>query len=124
MAAAIGTGSAAPKAVPMARKLAYRNLFHDQLSLFVTLVGIVFSVVLVAVQCSIYLGSEFRIVSVMDHIKTDLWVLPGGAASRVSLGCPVWSSSGLLYQENRLRVERRAAHRAAARVVSRRPSLF
>ena len=46
MAAAIGTSSAAPKAVPMARKLAYRNLFHDQLSLFVTLVGIVFSVVL------------------------------------------------------------------------------
>jgi putative ABC transport system permease protein len=77
MAAAIGTGSAAPKA----RKLAYRNLFHDQLSLFVTLVGIVFSVVLVAVQCSIYLGSEFRIVSVMDHIKTDLWVLPGGTKS-------------------------------------------
>jgi putative ABC transport system permease protein len=65
----------------MARKLAYRNLFHDQLSLFVTLVGIVFSVVLVAVQCSIYLGSEFRIVAVMDHIKTDLWVLPGGTKS-------------------------------------------
>jgi putative ABC transport system permease protein len=81
MASAIGTSSAAPKAVPMARKLAYRNLFHDQLSLFVTLVGIVFSVVLVAVQCSIYLGSEFRIVSVMDHIKTDLWVLPGGTKS-------------------------------------------
>jgi putative ABC transport system permease protein len=78
---AIGTSSAAPKAVPMARKLAYRNLFHDQLSLFVTLVGIVFSVVLVAVQCSIYLGSEFRIVAVMDHIKADLWVLPGGTKS-------------------------------------------
>ena len=46
------------KAMPMARKLAYRNLFHDRLSLLVTLVGIVFSVVLVAVQCSIYLGSE------------------------------------------------------------------
>ena len=81
MAAATARGSAAPKAVPMARKLAYRNLFHDQLSLFVTLVGIVFSVVLVAVQCSIYLGSEFRIVAVMDHIKADLWVLPGGTKS-------------------------------------------
>jgi putative ABC transport system permease protein len=81
MAAAIGAGSARPKAMPMARKLAYRNLFHDQLSLFVTLVGIVFSVVLVAVQCSIYLGSEFRIVAVMDHIKTDLWVVPVGTKS-------------------------------------------
>ena len=70
-----------PKAMPMARKLAYRNLFHDRLSLFVTLVGIVFSVVLIAVQCSIYLGSEFRIVAVMDHIEADLWVIPVGTKS-------------------------------------------
>ena len=67
--------------VPMARKLAYRNLFHDRLSLFVTLVGIVFSVVLIAVQCSIYLGSEYRIVAVMDHIEADLWVIPVGTKS-------------------------------------------
>lgn len=38
------------KPMPMVAKLAYRNLFHDRLSLIVTLVGIVFSVVLVAVQ--------------------------------------------------------------------------
>ena len=62
----------------MARKLAYRNLFHDRVSLLVTLVGIVFSVVLIAVQCSIYLGSEYRIVAVMDHIEADLWVIPVG----------------------------------------------
>src|SRR6476661_7057948 len=74
MASAIGTSSAAP----MARTLAYRNLFRDQLSLFVTLVGIVFSVVLIAVQCSIYLGSEYRIVAVMDHIEADLWIVPVG----------------------------------------------
>jgi putative ABC transport system permease protein len=36
--------------IPMVAKLAYRNLFHDRLSFFVTIVGIVFSVVLVAVQ--------------------------------------------------------------------------
>jgi putative ABC transport system permease protein len=67
--------------MPMARKLAYRNLFHDRVSLLVTLVGIVFSVVLIAVQCSIYLGSEFRIVAVMDHIDADLWVVPVGTKS-------------------------------------------
>ena len=49
--------------------------------MLVTLVGIVFSVVLIAIQCSIYLGSEFRIVSVMDHIETDLWVVPVGTKS-------------------------------------------
>ena len=42
----------------MVPKLAYRNLFHDRLSLVVTLVGIVFSVVLVAVQFGLYIGSE------------------------------------------------------------------
>jgi putative ABC transport system permease protein len=70
-----------PKPMPMARKLAYRNLFHDRVSLLVTLVGIVFSVVLIAVQCSIYLGSEFRIAAVMDHIQADLWVIPVGTKS-------------------------------------------
>ena len=65
----------------MGRTLAYRNLFHDRLSLLVTLVGIVFSVVLIAVQCSIYLGSEFRIVAVLDHIEADLWVVPVGTKS-------------------------------------------
>ena len=69
------------KPMPMARKLAYRNLFHDRLSLFVTLVGIVFSVVLVAVQCGLYLGSEGLIAGVVDHVEADLWVVPVGTKS-------------------------------------------
>jgi putative ABC transport system permease protein len=72
---------AMPKPMPMARKLAYRNLFHDRVSLFVTLVGIVFSVVLIAVQGSIYFGMEYRIVAVMDHIQADLWIVPVGTKS-------------------------------------------
>lgn len=64
-----------PKAMPMVPKLAYRNLFHDRLSLVVTLTGIVFSVVLVAVQFGIYLGSENRIASILDHVEGDLWVV-------------------------------------------------
>jgi putative ABC transport system permease protein len=78
----------------MARKLAYRNLFHDRLSLLVTLVGIVFSVVLIAVQCSIYLGSEFRIVAVLDHIKADLWVVPVGTKS---FDLPTLTKQSLIY---------------------------
>jgi putative ABC transport system permease protein len=81
MSSASGANHGMGKSVPMARKLAYRNLFHDRVSLLVTLVGIVFSVVLIAVQCSIYLGSEFRIVAVMDHIQADLWVVPVGTKS-------------------------------------------
>lgn len=69
------------KRVWMAPKLAFRNLFHDALSLAVTLTGIVFSVVLVAVQCGLYLGSERTIAAVLDQVKADLWVTPIGTKS-------------------------------------------
>ena len=70
-----------PKAVKMAAKLAYRNLFHDRLSLIVTLTGIVFSVVLVAVQCGLYIGSERMIAAMLDQAQGDLWVVPLGTKS-------------------------------------------
>lgn len=65
----------------MAPKLAYRNLFHDRLSLVVTLVGIVFSVVLLSFQSGIYLGIERTIAAVLDQTKGELWVLPIGTKS-------------------------------------------
>ena len=70
--------AAAPmgRPIPMVTKLAYRNLFHDRMSLVVTLVGIVFSVVLIAVQFGLYIGSEVRIVAMLDQTKGDLWVVP------------------------------------------------
>ncbi|MFZ4806865.1 MAG: FtsX-like permease family protein [Hyphomicrobiaceae bacterium] len=60
----------------MVPRLAYRNLFHDKLSLAVTLVGILFSVLLVAVQCGLYIGSSNRIASVIDRSQADLWIVP------------------------------------------------
>jgi len=66
---------------PMVPKLAYRNLFHDRLGLIVTVVGIVFSVVLVAVQFGLYLGSENRIAAMFDHAEADLWIVPLGTKS-------------------------------------------
>ncbi|MCB1521506.1 MAG: ABC transporter permease [Hyphomicrobiaceae bacterium] len=65
----------------MAPKLAFRNLIHDRLSLAVTLTGIVFSVVLVAVQFGLYLGSERTIARVLDQTKGDVWVVPLGTKS-------------------------------------------
>jgi putative ABC transport system permease protein len=89
MQAAIDTGAPTtaegpagkPKTVRMAAKLAYRNLFHDRLSLAVTLTGIVFSVVLVAVQCGLYNGSERMIAAMLDQSQGDLWVVPLGTKS-------------------------------------------
>ena len=81
LAAAAGTGGDFKRAVRMAPKLAYRNLFHDRLSLIVTLTGIVFSVVLVAVQCGLYLGSERTIARVIDQTDGQIWIVPLGTKS-------------------------------------------
>jgi putative ABC transport system permease protein len=61
--------------------LALRNLFHDRIRLAVTLVGILFSIVLVAVQLGLYLGSSRMITANIDHANADLWVTAFGAKS-------------------------------------------
>jgi len=61
--------------------LAFRNLFHDRIRLAVTLVGILFSIVLVAVQLGLYLGSSRMITDNIDHTDSDLWITTFGAKS-------------------------------------------
>ena len=61
--------------------LAFRNLFHDRIRLAVTLIGILFSIVLVAVQLGLYLGSSNMITANIDHANADLWVTVYGAKS-------------------------------------------
>lgn len=61
--------------------LALRNLIHDRIRLAVTLVGILFSIVLVAVQLGLYLGSSRMITANIDHANADLWIATYGAKS-------------------------------------------
>jgi putative ABC transport system permease protein len=61
--------------------LAFRNLFHDRIRLAVTLIGILFSIVLVAVQLGLYLGASNMITGNIDHAKADLWITAFGAKS-------------------------------------------
>ena len=61
--------------------LAFRNLFHDRIRLAVTLVGILFSIVLVAVQLGLYLGASNIITANIDHAKADLWITVYGSKS-------------------------------------------
>jgi putative ABC transport system permease protein len=42
--------------MPLVFTLAFRNLFHDRLRFVATVIGIVFSIVLVTVQMGLYLG--------------------------------------------------------------------
>jgi putative ABC transport system permease protein len=64
--------------VAMTLILAFRNLFHDRIRLAVTLVGILFSIVLVAVQLGLYLGARNLIISMIDRADGDLWIMAYG----------------------------------------------
>jgi putative ABC transport system permease protein len=61
--------------------LAFRNLFHDRIRLAVTLVGILFSIVLVAIQLGMYIGASRIITAMIDHSKAELWITTYGAKS-------------------------------------------
>lgn len=65
--------------MPLPLTLATRNLLHDRLRFVATLVGIVFSVVLVMIQMGLYLGFGYMVTTMIDHASTDLWVVPKGA---------------------------------------------
>ncbi len=58
--------------------LAFRNLFHDRVRLAVTLIGILFSIVLVAVQLGLYLGARTMIISTIDRADGDVWIMAYG----------------------------------------------
>ena len=62
----------------MTLTLAFRNLFHDRVRLAVTLIGILFAIVLIAVQLGLYLGAQQIIVSTIDHAKGDVWIMAYG----------------------------------------------
>ncbi len=62
-------------------KLAIRNLMHDRARFLVTLIGVLFAVVLLAVQLGLYLGARKMIVGMVAHTKGDIWIAAYGANS-------------------------------------------
>jgi putative ABC transport system permease protein len=65
----------------LALTLASRNLFQDRLRFVATLIGIVFSVVLVMVQLGLYFGFGHMVTTMIDHAAADLWIVSKGATS-------------------------------------------
>jgi putative ABC transport system permease protein len=59
-------------------RLASRNLLHDRLRFVATVVGIVFSILLVTVQLGLYLGFGRIVTTMIDHASADLWIMPPG----------------------------------------------
>jgi putative ABC transport system permease protein len=58
--------------------LARRNLLHDRVRLVVTLTGIVFAVVLSAVQLGLFVGFQRATSDVIRHAGADLWITSTG----------------------------------------------
>jgi putative ABC transport system permease protein len=64
--------------MPLVFTLAFRNLFHDRLRFIATVIGIVFSIVLVTIQMGLYFGFGRVVTTMIDHASADLWVMPRG----------------------------------------------
>jgi putative ABC transport system permease protein len=75
------TGRGITPAVPMILILASRNLFHDRIRFVATIVGIVFSIVLVTVQLGLYVSCQRMITAMIDRAEADLWIVPMQAKS-------------------------------------------
>ena len=52
-------------------KLSWRNLFHDRLRFVATVIGIVFSIVLVTVQMGLFLSFDRMVTTMIDHAATN-----------------------------------------------------
>jgi putative ABC transport system permease protein len=62
----------------MAWLLAWRNLAHDRSRFVVTLVGIVFAVVLIAMQVGLFLGFSDSTTVIIRHTRADFWIVAKG----------------------------------------------
>ncbi|MGA9265080.1 MAG: ABC transporter permease [Rhodomicrobium sp.] len=62
-------------------KLAIRNLLHDRARFLVTLIGVLFAVVLLAVQLGLYLGARKMISGMVAHTTGGIWIAAYGANS-------------------------------------------
>jgi putative ABC transport system permease protein len=75
--------------------LAIKNLFHEKVRLAVTLTGIVFSIILTAVQLGIFQGFIAASTDLIGQSKADLWIVSKNV-THVEQGVPF--SERKLYQ--------------------------
>lgn len=81
--------------MPLVLKLAARNLLYDKLRFAATVIGIVFSIVLVTVQLGLFVSFERTVTIMIDHAPADLWIVP--------LGTKCFEDPSLLDEANRYR---------------------
>ena len=62
----------------MASKLAWRNLTHDASRFWVTMTGVVFAVILIAMQLGLFKGFSESTTTIVRHTQADLWIMAKG----------------------------------------------
>jgi len=72
------TGTILTEGAKRMSMLAWKNLFHDRVRLAVTLVGIVFSLVLIVVQFGLFLGFLDTSSNIVAYSGADLWTAAPG----------------------------------------------
>src|SRR5262245_3121532 len=75
--------------------LALRNLLHDRVRLVVTLTGIVFSVVLSAIQLGLFVGFKHATSDMIRLSGADVWIKSSGVTH---LESPVPISESVRYE--------------------------
>jgi putative ABC transport system permease protein len=62
-------------------RLAWRNLTRDRVRFAITVVGVSFSVVLMALQIALLIGFAVTSSSLIDNASADFWVVPKGTSN-------------------------------------------
>ncbi len=70
-----------PPLLPGTSLLAWRNLSHERSRFIITLVGIVFSVVLMGVQLGLLIGFCLTTSGIIDNTDADIWITPAGTSN-------------------------------------------
>lgn len=72
----------------MTGRIAWKNLAHDRVRLGVTLIGIVFSVVLMGMQLGLLLNFIRTTATMVDHAGADIWITGPGVRT-VDIATPI-----------------------------------
>ncbi len=65
----------------MTTLIAWRNLAHDPVRFFATLVGIIFAVVLMAIQLGMLIGFADTTAGLVRNSRADIWIIPRGTTN-------------------------------------------
>ena len=61
--------------------LAFRNLFQEKVKLFISIMGVAFSVLLIMVLMGVYQGLNTKLGEYIQTVPADLWVAQKGSTN-------------------------------------------